>query len=63
MVRRTVCEKVDDFSKNAILENGFWLKKEIPTLPKIIQTMKGDPDLPSISRSSFQKLLKDVQFE
>lgn len=64
-VRSTVCEKVDDFDKNAIRQkiHQFWLKKEIPTLPKIIQAVQDDPDLPNLSRSSFQRLLKDMQFE
>lgn len=29
----------------------------------MIQAVQDDPDLPNISRSSFQRVLKDLQFE
>ncbi|XP_026819046.1 uncharacterized protein LOC113557684 [Rhopalosiphum maidis] len=38
-------------------------KREIPTLPKMLQVINDDPDLPSFSRTSLQRLLKDLQFE
>ncbi|XP_050058746.1 uncharacterized protein LOC126554247 [Aphis gossypii] len=64
-LRSTICEKLDDFDKNAIRQkiHQFWFRKEIPTLAKIIQAVQDDPDLPNLSRSSFQRLLKDMQFE
>ncbi|XP_026813621.1 uncharacterized protein LOC113554117 [Rhopalosiphum maidis] len=63
--RLTVIEKVDDYSKNKIRKkiHEFWFSKKIPSLRKIIQVVKNDPDLPNISRTSFQRLLKDMQFE
>lgn len=63
--RPTVVDKVDDFDKNAIRQkiHAFWFRREIPTLSKMIQTVKDDPDLPNLSRSSFQRLLKSMQFE
>ncbi|KAE9529194.1 hypothetical protein AGLY_011990 [Aphis glycines] len=64
-LRSTICEKLDDFDKNAIRQkiHQFWFRKEIPTLAKIIQAVQDDPGLPNLSRSSFQRLLKDMQFE
>jgi len=63
--RPTVVDKVDDFDKNAISQkiHAFWFRREIPTLSKMIQTVKDDQDLPNLSRSSFQRLLKSMQFE
>lgn len=64
-IRKTICEKLDDFDKNVIRQkiHQLWFRKEIPTLPKMIQAIQDDPDLPNISRSSFQRVLKDLQFE
>jgi len=63
--RPTISEKVDDFDKNEIRRkiHGFWFKREIPTIQKIIQEIKDDSDLPDLSRTSFQRLLKYMQFE
>lgn len=63
--RQTVVDKVDDFDKNAIRQkiHAFWFRREIPTLLKIIQVVNDDPDLPNLSRSSFHRLLKSMQFE
>lgn len=63
--RPTVVDKVDDFDKNAIRQkiHAFWFRREIPTLPKMLQVINDDPDLPSFSRTSLQRLLKDLQFE
>lgn len=63
--RPTICDKIDDFDKNAIRQriNGFWFRREIPTFNKILKTVNGDPDLPNITRTSFQRLLKDLEFE
>lgn len=64
-VRPTVNDKIDDFDKNAIRQkiHAFWLRREIPTLRKILQTIKDDPDLPNLSRSSLQRILKELNFE
>jgi len=63
--RPTVVDKVDDFDKNVIRQKiyVFWFRREIPTLSKMIQTVKDDLNLPNLSRSSFQRLLKSMQFE
>ncbi|XP_001948346.2 uncharacterized protein LOC100161011 [Acyrthosiphon pisum] len=63
--RPTIINKVDDFHKFAIRQkiHAFWFRREIPTLAKIIQVVNDDPDLPNITRTSFQRLLKSMQFE
>ncbi|XP_060855619.1 uncharacterized protein LOC132933335 [Metopolophium dirhodum] len=63
--RPTVIDKVDDFDKDAIRQkiHAFWFRREIPTLTKIIQVVNDDPDLPNLTRTSFQRLLKSMQFE
>ena len=39
--RPTVVDKVDDFDKNAIRQkiHAFWFRREIPTLPKMLQVI------------------------
>ncbi|XP_060868764.1 uncharacterized protein LOC132943720 [Metopolophium dirhodum] len=63
--RPTIIDKVDDFDKNAIRQkiHAFWFRREIPTLTKMIRVVNDDPDLPNLTRTSFQRLLKSMQFE
>jgi len=63
--RPTVVDKVDDFDKNTIRQkiHAFWFRREIPTLAKMLRVVNDDPDLPNITRTSFQRLLKSMDFE
>ncbi|CAI6368334.1 unnamed protein product [Macrosiphum euphorbiae] len=63
--RPTINDKVDDFEKNAIRQkiHGFWIKNEIPTLKKIVQAISDDMELPTIPRTSLQRILKELGFE
>lgn len=58
-IRARINEKIDDFHKNAIRQkiHGFWLRNEIPTLKKIVQVLSDDPYLPTIPRTSLQRIL------
>jgi len=64
-VRPTIIEKVDEFDKNAIRQkiHNFWRNREVPTIQKMLVAINEDDSLPSLSRSSFQRILKDLQFE
>lgn len=42
--------------------HGFYLRKEIPTLDKIMTSVQEDTDYPKFSRMTLCKLLKDVGF-
>jgi len=63
-IRPTILEKVDDFDKHAIRRkiHGFWLNGEVPTVAKMLIAINEDDTLPNLKRSSFQKILKDLQF-
>jgi len=63
--RPTILEKIDDFDKNAICQkiHGFWLRREIPTLSKIVQAVNDDPGLLNISCTSLRWVLKELNFE
>lgn len=64
-VKPTILQKVDEFDKNAIRQkiHDFWRKREVPTVQKMLIAINEDKTLPDLKRSSFQKLLKDLQFE
>lgn len=40
----------------------FWLRREIPNLQKMLDAVNNDPDLPSFSRSSLYRALKQLNF-
>uniref|UniRef100_A0A2S2R642 Tc1-like transposase DDE domain-containing protein n=1 Tax=Sipha flava TaxID=143950 RepID=A0A2S2R642_9HEMI len=64
-VRPTIIEKVDEFDKNAIRQkiHNFWRNRQIPTVAKMLVAINEDDSLPSLSRTSFQRILKDLEFE
>lgn len=43
--------------------HGFWFKREIPTLLKVLITIKEDSDLPNLCRNGLYRLLADLNFE
>lgn len=64
-IRPTINDKLDDFDKNAIRQkiHGFWHKNEIPTLKKIVRAISDDTELPTIPRTSLQRILKELGFK
>ncbi|XP_015380395.1 PREDICTED: uncharacterized protein LOC107174087 [Diuraphis noxia] len=63
-VRPKLTDKVNESDKNAIRRkiHEFWHRREIPTFEKIMASINNDPSLTNFSRSSFQLLLKDLNF-
>lgn len=63
-IRPTILEKVDSFDKQTIRQkiHGFWLNREVPTIPKMLVAINEDETLPNLKRSSFRKILKDLHF-
>jgi len=63
--KASIVNTVEEFVKNAIrqLIHNFWRRREVPTLVKILTAVNEDETLPNFKRSSFQKVLKDLQFE
>jgi len=62
--RPSIIQKIDDFEKNAIRRkiHDFWLKREIPTLNKILIAVNTDQDLPDLSLTSLYRLMKEMNF-
>lgn len=63
--RPTILHKINESDKNAIRKkiHDFWRNREIPTITKMLTAINEDQTLPNIKRSSFQRVLKDLQFE
>lgn len=63
--RPTIIEKIDEFDKNAIRQkiHNFWRNREVPTIKKMLVAINEDETLPNMKRTSFQAVLKDLQFE
>lgn len=62
--RQSFKEKIDDFTKIAIRRkvHEFYRNKELPTVDKILQVVNDDGDLPQFKRSTFHKLLHELNF-
>jgi hypothetical protein len=58
--RTFIIQKIDGFEKNAIRRKiyDFWLKREIPTLNKILTAVNTDQDLPNLSLTPLYSLMK-----
>jgi len=63
--RKNNFEQIDDFNKIAIRKkiHAYWLKREIPTIQKIIWAFKKDSGLPNLSQSSLYQVLKELNFK
>lgn len=64
-VRPNIHEKIDDFEKNTIRQkiHQFWFRHEIPTLKQIVGAIKEDSDLPTLPRTTLQRVLKELNLE
>lgn len=62
-IRPSILDKMDDFDKNAIMRkiHDFWFNREMPTVAKMLVAINEDKTLPNLKRSSFLKVLKDLQ--
>lgn len=60
-----MAQKIDDFDKNALRRkvHSFWLKRQIPTLNKILTAVNDDDSLPNFKRTSLYKILKSLNFK
>jgi transposase/DNA-directed RNA polymerase subunit H (RpoH/RPB5) len=63
--RKKLIENIDDFDKNAIRRkvHEFYFRNELPTIDKVMAIVNEDEDLPTFRRTTFYKLLKDMNFK
>ncbi|KAJ8918507.1 hypothetical protein NQ315_015212 [Exocentrus adspersus] len=62
--RPKIIANFDEGTKNIVRQivHGFFIKNELPTLDKIANKLRNEPDLPQISRSSLYTFLKEINF-
>ena len=58
-------EKIDSFVKEAIRMkvHGFFRRRELPTVDRVLQAVNDDDQLPNFKRTTFFKILKDLNFK
>ena len=62
--RKKMTEAVDDFDRTAIRRkvHTYFFRNELPTIDKILKEVNDDTDLPNFKRTTFYKLLKELDF-
>lgn len=62
--KKCLFDKIDDLDRNALRQkvHYFWLRKELPTIDKILQAVNDDPTLPNMKRSTLYETIKKLDF-
>lgn len=62
--KKSLFDKIDDLDRNALRQkiHGFWMKKELPTIDKILEEVNSDPALPDFKRTTMYKTIKKLDF-
>ncbi|CAI6370564.1 unnamed protein product [Macrosiphum euphorbiae] len=62
--KKCLFDRIDDLDRNALRQkvHSFWLRKEIPTIDKILHSVNEDPALPDFKRTSLYSLIKKLDF-
>ncbi|CAI6345238.1 unnamed protein product [Macrosiphum euphorbiae] len=57
-------DKIDDLDRNTLRQkvHSFWLKKELPTIDKILEAVNDDPALPNFKRTTLYTTIKKLYF-
>uniref|UniRef100_A0A6P7G871 Uncharacterized protein LOC114338835 n=1 Tax=Diabrotica virgifera virgifera TaxID=50390 RepID=A0A6P7G871_DIAVI len=63
--RRSIINSLDDLNKEAIrrIIHQFFFRNEIPTTEKVLRVVNEDPVLSNFKRTTFFKLLKEINFK
>lgn len=60
--KKSLFDKIYDLDRNALRQkvHGFWMKKELPTIDKILEAVNSDPALPDFKRTTLYKMIKKL---
>lgn len=63
-LKKCLFDGIDDLDRNALRQkvHSFWLRKELPTIDKILQAVNDDPALPNFKRTSLYTTIKKLGF-
>ncbi|XP_049771004.1 uncharacterized protein LOC126133111 [Schistocerca cancellata] len=64
-LRQKLSESVDDFDRNVILRkvHEFFFRNELPTIDKVLTVVNENADLGNFRRTTFYKLLREMNFK
>ncbi|KAL4104685.1 hypothetical protein QTP88_019968 [Uroleucon formosanum] len=62
--KKCLFDKIDDLDRNALRQkvHSFWLRKELPTIDKILEAVNDDPALPNYKRTTLYTIIKKLDF-
>lgn len=62
--KKCLFDQIDDLNRNSLRQkvHSFWLRKELPTIDKILQAVNNDPTLPNFKRSTLHTTIKKLDF-
>lgn len=62
--KKCLFNKIDDLDRNGLRQkvHAFWLKKELPTIDKILKAVNDDPALPNFKRTTLYTTIKKLDF-
>ncbi|CAI6364423.1 unnamed protein product [Macrosiphum euphorbiae] len=63
-VKSSLFDKIDDLDRNGLRQkvHSFWLRRELPTIDKILVAVNEDPSLPNFKRTTLYSTIKKLDF-
>jgi len=63
-VKASLFEKIDDLDRTGLRRtiNSIWLKRELPTIDRILFDVNADPSLPNFKRTSLYRVIRKLDF-
>ncbi|CAI6343696.1 unnamed protein product [Macrosiphum euphorbiae] len=62
--KKCLFDYIDDLDRNALRQkvHSFWLRKDLPTIDKILHAVNEDPAFPDFKRTSLYSVIKKLDF-
>lgn len=62
--KKSLFDKIDDLDRNRLRQkvHAIWLRRELPTIDKILHEVNEDPSLPNFKRTSLYNIIKKLDF-
>lgn len=62
--KKCLFDIIDDLDRNGLRQkvHSFWLRKELPTIDKILRAVNDDPSLPDFKRTTLYSVIKKLDF-
>lgn len=62
--KKSLFDKIDDLDRNGLRQkvHGIWLRRELPTIDKILHEVNEDPSLPNFKRTTLYNIIKKLDF-